>query len=419
MPPSIPAARAGPIPAALTPVFLITFLNSIGTGVVQNGIYFITREAYGWGSLGNYALGAVLGVAYIIGALTAGRVVEGLRRRLALTSRATLAATITLLALLCPVPLLAESAGLGRVAIWPMIFLYSAASGLLWPLIESYVSGGRSGPDLRRAIGRWNVVWSAAVLLAFWAMAPLMATSPLAIVALLGLVQGASALLVLRLPSDPPLHDHETAEPHPPIYTHLLTTFRLLLPTSYLVLCTLGPYLPEAVARMGVPAAWATPLASVWLAARVATFVVMGRLKGWHGRWLPAVQGAVLMLVGFGVCILAPRVADGWTGLGVLAAGLACFGTGMATIYSAALYYAMAVGRAAVGAGGTHETLIGLGYTVGPALGLMVSSAVEAGWLSRDLLEPMLLTGIGLVAVLVSVEVARRIHRNTRPSRDV
>ncbi|MBM4107962.1 MAG: MFS transporter [Phycisphaerae bacterium] len=419
MPPSTPVARVGPTPAALTPVFVITFLNSVGTGVVQNGIYFITREAYGFGPLGNYALGTVLGVAYVLGAFAAGRIVEGLRRRLGLTSRGTLAWTIAILGLLCPVPMLAERMGLGQGAIWPMIFLYSGTSGLLWPLIESYVSGGRSGPGLRRAIARWNVVWSAAVLLAFWAMAPLMKTNPLVIVALLGVVQGGSALLVWRLPADPPLHDHDAAEPHPPVYERLLTAFRLLLPTSYLVLCTLGPYLPEAIARMGVSAAWATPLASVWLAARVGTFIVMGRLKGWHGRWLPAVQGAVLMLAGFGICVLAPRVADGWVGLGVLAAGLACFGTGMATIYSAALYYAMAVGKAAVGAGGTHETLIGLGYTVGPALGLLASSFVETGWIARDRLEPMLLTGIGVVAVLVGVEVARRIHRNTRPPRDV
>lgn len=411
--------RVGQAPAALTPVLLITLLNSVGTGVVQNGIYFITREAYGFGPLRNYALGAVLGVAYIAGALGAGRIVEGLRRRLSFSSRTTLAWTIAALGLLCPVPLLAEGLGAGEWTIWPMIVLYSAASGVLWPLIESYVSGGRWGHELRRAISTWNVVWSSAVLLAFWAMPPLMATSPLAIVALLGLVQGGSALIVLRLPKDPAAHDHETAEPHPAVYERLLTAFRLLLPTSYLVLCTLSPYLPEAVARLGVSAAWATPLASVWLAARVGTFVLMGRLKGWHGRWLPAIQGATLMLVGFGVTVLAPRLAEGWVGLALLALGLACFGTGMATIYSAALYYAMTVGKAAVGAGGTHETLIGLGYTLGPGLGLASAAAVEAGMLTQDQFEPTLLTGIGLVAVLVCVEVARRVHRNTRPAADV
>jgi MFS family permease len=411
--------RVGPTPSALAPVLVITLLNSIGTGVVQNGIYFITREAYGFGPLRNYALGATLGVAYIVGALAAGRIVEGLRRRLSLYPRATLAATIVLLGLLCPIPLLAERTGIGEAAIWPMIVLYSAASGLLWPLIESYVSGGRSGPELRRAISIWNVVWSAAVLLAFWAMAPLMATDPLLIVALLGVVQGGSAIVVLRLPPQPPLHDHETSEPHPPVYERLLTAFRLLLPTSYLVLCTLSPYLPEAVARMGVSAAWATPVASVWLAARVGTFLVMGRLKGWHGRWVPAIQGAVLMLVGFGVTVLSPRIAEGWVGLAVLVGGLACFGTGMATIYSAALYYAMTVGKAAVGAGGTHETLIGLGYTLGPGLGLASAAAVEIGLLQPRQFEPVLLTGIALVAVLVSVEVARRVHRNTRPTGNV
>ena len=51
--------------------------------------------------------------------------------------------------------------------------------------------------------------------------------------------------------------------------------------------------------------------------------------------------------------------------------GVACLGTGLGIIYYAALYYAMAVGRAAVEAGGVHEGLIGAGYTCGPLAGLL------------------------------------------------
>ena len=46
-------------------------------------------------------------------------------------------------------------------------------------------------------------------------------------------------------------------------------------------------------------------------------------------------------------------------------------GAGLGIVYYAALYYAMAVGRAEVDAGGTHEALIGAGYTVGPSAGLL------------------------------------------------
>jgi uncharacterized membrane protein len=51
--------------------------------------------------------------------------------------------------------------------------------------------------------------------------------------------------------------------------------------------------------------------------------------------------------------------------------GLSMFGVGMGIVYYAALYYAMAVGRAEVNAGGIHEALIGGGYMVGPLLCLL------------------------------------------------
>jgi hypothetical protein len=59
-------------------------------------------------------------------------------------------------------------------------------------------------------------------------------------------------------------------------------------------------------------------------------------------------------------------------------AGLVCLGVGLGVVYYAALYYAMAVGHAQVDAGGTHEALIGAGYTVGPAAGLAGSAIAGA-----------------------------------------
>jgi hypothetical protein len=54
----------------------------------------------------------------------------------------------------------------------------------------------------------------------------------------------------------------------------------------------------------------------------------------------------------------------------VLIAALLVFGAGHATAYVGALYYAMELGDAEVAAGGTHEALIGVGYGIGPVLGL-------------------------------------------------
>jgi MFS family permease len=65
--------------------------------------------------------------------------------------------------------------------------------------------------------------------------------------------------------------------------------------------------------------------------------------------------------------------------LAMLIIGLAVFGGGMGMTYYAALYYAMSVGRAKVGAGGTHEALIGGGYMFGPLVGLLTLQVSSEG----------------------------------------
>jgi hypothetical protein len=80
----------------------------------------------------------------------------------------------------------------------------------------------------------------------------------------------------------------------------------------------------------------------------------------------------------------------------------------MATIYSAALYYAMEVGQAEVEAGGKHEALIGLGYTGGPACGLLAGLAVQAGWIRKESFEPGVLVVVGTVALGAGLVAARR-----------
>jgi MFS family permease len=55
----------------------------------------------------------------------------------------------------------------------------------------------------------------------------------------------------------------------------------------------------------------------------------------------------------------------------MLISGLAVMGFGIAMTYCGALYYALAVQSAEIDAGGKHEALIGLGYTLGPACGLL------------------------------------------------
>ena len=110
-------------------------------------------------------------------------------------------------------------------------------------------------------------------------------------------------------------------------------------------------------------------IASAWLTSRVLVFFVLERWHGWHGRWSMPWIGLGLMLIGFASCMLSPMLPSG-TGTGMLIVALCITGCGIAITYYGALYYAMAVGNSEVDAGGTHEAMIGVGYTLGPLCGL-------------------------------------------------
>jgi hypothetical protein len=138
----------------------------------------------------------------------------------------------------------------------------------------------------------------------------------------------------------------------------------MLLPAGYVVVGAISPLLPFLLGALGAPLSWRPILAATWLFARVACVVVMWRTNGWQGRWWTLAAAAALMIGGFALAVLAPS-------LPLVALGLAAFGCGQGVSYYAALYYALAVGRSEVDAAGVHEGLIGIGYALGPLLGLL------------------------------------------------
>jgi hypothetical protein len=285
-------------------------------------------------------------------------------------------------------------------------------------VVESYHRGGPRGAPLRSALGRFNITWASALVLGLVAIGPTAKAHAPQLIATLGVIHFGSLVLLLPMGREPGEHFHEHHEPHPVIYTQLLTTFRVLLPTSYAVLTALNPYLPRLLGRVGFEESWRAPLAATWTAARVCTFLVMERWHGWQGRWKPAVFGVGALLGGFGVAVMSP--AFGSAAKPAVIAGLFLFGTGMATIYTAALYYALEVGRAEVDAGGTHEALIGLGYSLGPACGLAATALVDQGVVltpgrnPETVFDATVLALVTLLAVAAAGYAARRSWRVAR-----
>lgn len=388
-----------------------TALNSFSSGVATLGIFFLTKTAFQFSDVENFALGVLLGITYIVGSLAAGRVIRALEARFpSITPRRILVGIVALLAIDVAMPALLGDAA-GRVAIWFSITFYSLLTGGLWPLVESYQTGGLRGNALRGMVARFNVTWSSANAIAMWTIAPYVEKQPLLVLIGLGVIHLLSLPLLRGMPNRPARHETEH-EPHPASYAALLAMHRVLLAAAYVVMYAITPYLPTLCERLHVVTAWATPLASTWMIVRVLTFVLLSRWQKWHGRVATAVVGGFLLLCGFGLAVLAPTLAAGSDSLGILllGGGLACFGVGIATLYNAALYYALAVGSAEVDAGGTHEALIGVGYTLGPLCGLIAVGLERGGAISGASRDP---TTLGLVAVVfgTAAMIARRSAR--------
>ena len=412
-----PALRG---PSPLWAVQSVVFLASMGTGVVTNGIFFIAKESSGFTPRMNFALGSLLGVMYILGAAGVGPMLRRMAARSPrVSSRGVLAGLSVALGLAAMLPpvvayLMPDRAALG---VWIGVALYAPCSGAFWPIVESYLGGGRSGHRLRRAIGQFNVIWALAVLLSLWAMAPLLDRMPLGVLLVFGMLQLASTALLIPMGREPGRHLPEHLEPHPPVYVPLLTTFRLLLPTSYFVVSVWSPYAPDVLDRLAVDVGWQTPVAATWMLSRFVVFIAMERWHGWHGRWWLVAVGAFGMVGGIGTALVAPLVG-GPPGLALLLVGLAMLGIGNGVIYVASLYYAMEVGAGEIEAGGTHEALIGMGFAGGPLTGLLAVGAVRSGVLPSAInLNIAMLIVLGVVLAVVGVVLVRRVSRAARDAR--
>lgn len=422
IPPPEPGRGDWGVPAPLWAVLAFTFINSFATGITFNGLAFITESSYGYSKVNNSLLYLGIGITYILGAVVTGPLLRRAKAALPwLTARKVLGVLMAKAVLFSCVPLVAWYAlpSEGRAgsawAIWVFALLYSGLCGALWPIVESFLSGGRSGQRLRSAMSTWNICWSSALILSLVSLGPLKGPDIILALALGAILHATSLLVLMRFPNEPALHSEDHADSVPPSYRRLLAVHRILLPTTYVVIYAMAPLLPGLMRRLleqaELHASWAAPVASIWLGARVVTFFTLGRWQGWHGRWVTATYGTACLIGGFAAAALAPEVLSGWAALVVGLSGLFAIGVGAASIYCGALYYVLEVGSAQVEAGGSHEALIGVGYTIGPLCVLLPSLLVETEIISPRAEYPLIVVGVSVlvgIAMVWSVTASKR-----------
>jgi hypothetical protein len=306
-----------------------------------------------------------------------------------------------------------------------MALLVAVETGLMgasWPMLESLVSAAGDPSRLSWRLGCYNIVWASTGAIALASSGSIIQnTRPwtfFGIVAAVHWIALVTIFLRTRLLKPdltmPAIDDRHAAsksnkeKAHPLlvdealIRQHKLALWlsRIALPSTYVIIFSLAPALPSLHAIKQLSTASATLLASIWFVARAAAFIVTGITTFWHRRPVLILGASMTMLLGFLGTIITGSVTgiDLHNALLGMAVAQIVLGLSIGTIYSASLYFGMAVSDGSTEHGGYHEALIGLGQVLGPAVGATMQ------WIHPGALWPVVL-GISLVvAATIGVE---------------
>jgi len=382
--------------------FVLAWLNIYATAYYGNYIFFLMKQAFGFANRQNLLMAAVNGGVYIFFAWFAGKFAQQRGYYFALK----LGFSIMVLALLSGTRAQTVLAHYGVMMLWTVGMCFT------WPTLEALVSEGEDRKGLATMLGIYNVVWASGAALSYFTGGALLEMlGPRSLFWFPPILHGVQFALLLFLqrtgrqlqplpqrtnsagPIDP--HDIGVSIERRKVFLGLAWVAN---PFAYIAMNTVIPLIPHVAARFDLSTTLAGFVGSVWMFARLFTFVALWFWPGWHyqARWL--VGSYVLMIGSFAALLLLNQLAI------VVVAQLA-FGLAVGLIYYSSLFYAMDVGETKGEHGGMHEALIGVGLCAGPAIGTaalrMAPGLAHAGIVA--------VSGMLIVGLLVLLWSARRL----------
>jgi MFS family permease len=371
----------------LNVLLLATFLESFATICVERGVYFFTVQRLGFSDVQNLWLALAFGVAYAGGASLSHKISQRIGERKLLLASIVAQAIVH--------AAMAAGAGIPAVVVAGSTLL-GALNGLKWPIIESYVCAGTTPAETAGVIGRFNVAWSVAIPLALAASGPIIGWWSPGLFLLPVLLNLSALVLMAPLPANPEHidFDHPDRPDESQLVRHnaLLTASRWLMLGSYVAMWVLAALTPGIFRDLGQSVEYATSLAGLMDMVRMLMFLALFLYTGWHGRLWPLGASMAALPAGFFLVIFGGN-------LPLVLAGEVIFGASAGVVYYSALYNAMVAKNASVDAGGGHEGLIGLGFAIGPACGLLGSGL--SGAMHNDILG--MLAGLGPIMAMCSL----------------
>ncbi|MEQ8162777.1 MAG: MFS transporter [Smithellaceae bacterium] len=354
-------------------IFLIELLNCYATIYYSNFIFFYLRHTFGFGEVENLLTAAAGGFVYIAAAWMGGKFAQryGCTRVLRIGASGVVSAM--LLGMVLPTP----AAQVMVYCLWTLGICFT------WPPLEPLISS-KTGGQLPRIIGIYNVVWAGGAALAYFTAGILIENLgmdsvfwvPLGI-AMAELILISYTAGLIKKEDTRKLHE-ET--PAPTIYLSEAKRFLhmawLSSPFSYVAINTIIPLIPSIAAKLNLSTGMAGIVCSLWMFARLAAFAALWQWTGWHYRFQWLAGAYLMMILGFYGILLSQSIS-------MLLIAQIAFGLSIGLIYYSSLYYSMNVPQHQAANAGVHEAMIGAGLFVGPAFGAvtlyLLPSAIASG----------------------------------------
>lgn len=374
----------------------ITFLATAAEIVTTRAVYFFVTNRFEFNDSQNLGLALGFSTMGAIGALFSHRLAKWMGHRSSLLAAMGLNLLCDLIVVIHPVP--------ATVVIGTLI--KGACVLTMWPVVESYVTAGLTPRQTARALGWFNVAWTAAIPIMLAVSGALIDHTNMGVFLVPMVIQVAVLYLFSTLEADP-VHlpdDHPDTLPesHAAHYANMLRSARFTMLSMGAGLAFINPLLPERLKQLGYTTTQATAIASATDVARVTAIILMIAIPIWHGRRSFLFLNVVAVPIGLVLVIYGGGIAP-------LLAGEIIFGLVSGSAYYAGIYYAMVVKRTAEGSA-IHELLGQVGSLLGPGAGLVGDQFVKR--LSLKFAGPLL----GISPVLAALSIAALLPlRHKRP----
>ena len=347
-------------------LFVVAWLNNYATSFYLNYLFFFMREEFAFGNRENLFLAAVNGLVYSFMAWLGGKFAQ--RQGY---FKALLSGLVVMGLSLAGGPFVHTVS-----AHFIIMTAWTVGTCFTWPALEALVSENQSRASLSRTIGMYNVVWSSSAAASYFTGGVLISAlgkqSLFWVAVAISLAQVLLTLWLRRHYNAVSRGGHRRSEPEPiaegisEVQPTVAKTFLqmawLANPFAYIAMNTVLPLVPDMAADLNLSKSQAGFVASVWMFARLFSFVLFWLWTGWHYRfsWLTGAFG--VMIASFAALLLVPNLA-------VIVLAQLAFGLAVGLIYYSSLFYSMDVGDTKAEHGGFHEALIGMGIFAGPAVG--------------------------------------------------